>query len=122
MLDKWFGGLHNTSMMNETEQTSKPNFWPQEAIGLPVDVIMSMNDEARALYDSIYDYCTYASDPQYQTLHKFRNQIDRMANTGDREILIGYFNQDPAIRFNGMPSEPFEYYKEPYWTIIPVQL
>jgi hypothetical protein len=101
-------------MMNETEQTSKPNFWPHEAIGLPVDVIMCLNDEARMLYDKIYDYCTYAADPQYQKLHKYRNQIARLANAADREILIAYFNQDPAIRFRGMPCEPFEYYKEPY--------
>ena len=97
-------------MMNET----LPNSWPKEQIGLPIELIMGLNDEARALYDKIYDYCTYASDPQYKTLHKFRNQINRLANTGDREVLIGYFNQDPAIVFNGMPCEPFQYYKEPY--------
>jgi len=97
-------------MMNET----LPNFWPEEHTGLPLELIMSLNTEARALYDSIYDYCTYAADPQYQTLHKYRNQIDRMANAGDRDILIAYFNQDPAIRFHGMHGEPFEYYAEPY--------
>jgi hypothetical protein len=97
-------------MMNET----LPNFWPKEQIGLPLELIMNLNEEARALYDKIYDYCTYSSDPQYQILHKYRNQIDRLANAGDREILIGYFNQDPAIRFQGMHCEPFEYYKEPY--------
>ena len=96
--------------MNET----LPNFWPKEHISLPLELIMNLNDEARALYDTIYDYCTYAADPQYQILHKFRNQIDRLANAGDRDILIGYFNQDPAIRWNGMPCEPFEYYAEPY--------
>ena len=113
MLVFGFGGLHNTRMMNETEQTL-PNFWPKEQIGLPIELIMSLNDEARALYDKIFDYCTYSSDPQYQVLHKFRNQIDRLANAGDREVLIGYFNQDPAIRFNGMHCEPFQYYSEPY--------
>ena len=96
--------------MNET----LPNFWPKEQIGLPVELIMSLQDEARALYDTIYDYCTYAADPQYKTLHKFRNQIARLANAADREMLICYFNQDPAIRFHGMPCEPFEYYKDPY--------
>jgi len=104
---------HNQSMMNETEQTL-PYFWPKEQIGLPLELIMSLNDEARALYDKIYDYCTYSSDPQYQILHRFRNQINRLANAGDREILIHYFNQDPAIRFHGMHCEPFEYYREPY--------
>ena len=73
-----------------------------------------LSQQAKLLYTSIYDYCTYSSDPQYNTLHKFRNQIDRLANTGDREVLIHYFNQDPAIVFNGMPCEPFEYYKDPY--------
>jgi hypothetical protein len=97
-------------MINET----LPNFWPKEHTGLPLELIMSLNTEARTLYDAIYDYCTYAADPQYQTLHKFRNQIDRIANAGDREVLIHYFNQDPAIRWNGMPCEPFEYYAEPY--------
>jgi len=97
-------------MMNETS----PNFWPEEQIGLPLEHIMILNNEAKELYDKIYDYCTYSSDPQYQILHKFRNQIDRLADAGDREILIGYFNQDPAVRFNGIPCEPFEYYREPY--------
>ena len=97
-------------MMNVT----LPNSWPKEQIGLPIELIMSLQYEARALYDKIYDYCTYAADPQYKTLHEFRNQINRLANTGDREVLIHYFNHDPAIVFNGMPCEPFQYYKEPY--------
>jgi hypothetical protein len=102
-------------MNTETNTTETlPNFWPKECIGLPVDVILSLNAEARALYDKIYDYCTYSADPQYQILHKYRNQIDRLANAADREILISYFNQDPAIRFQGMHGEPFEYYAEPY--------
>jgi hypothetical protein len=97
-------------MMKET----LPNFWPAEHVGLPLELIMSLNDEARTLYDMIYDYCTYAADPQYQMLHKFRNAIARLANHGDRDILIGYFNQDPAIRWNGMPCAPYEYYAQPY--------
>jgi hypothetical protein len=91
-----------------------PHFWPAEHVGLPIELIMGLNAEARALYDAIYDYCTYAADPQYQMLHKFRNRIDRLMNIADREVLIAYFNQDPAIRFNGMHCAPFEYYAEPY--------
>jgi hypothetical protein len=86
----------------------------EKTIGLDMDAIMQLSPQARELYNAIFDYCTYASDPQYQTLHKFRNQIDRMAIAADRDALIAYFNQDPAIRFNGMHCEPFEYYKEPY--------
>jgi hypothetical protein len=91
-----------------------PHFWPEEHAGLPVEMIMSLNAQARALYDAIYDYCTYAADPQYHMLHKFRNRIDRLQNIADRQILIAYFNQDPAIRFSGMVGEPFAYYAEPY--------
>ena len=96
-------------MINET----LPNSWPKEQIGLPIELIMSLNDEARALYDQIYDYCTYAADPQYQRLHKYRNQISKLQGR-DRDILIEFFNNDPAIRWNAIPCEPFEYYKEPY--------
>ena len=72
-----------------------------------------LSQEAKFLYTSIYDYCTYAADPQYQKLHAYRNQISKL-DQRDRDILIEFFNNDPAIRFNGMPSEPFEYYKDPY--------
>jgi len=74
-----------------------------------------LSQQARLLYNNIYDYCTYAADPQYQKLHKYRNQIARIANTGDRDILIAYFNQDPAIRWNGMPEVPYLYYKKDYY-------
>jgi hypothetical protein len=100
--------------MMQQQMNTLPNFWPKDQTGLPLELIMSLNDEARALYDTIYDYCTYAADPQYQTLHKFRNQIARLANAGDREILIGYFNTDPAIQWRGMPCAPYEYYAKPY--------
>jgi hypothetical protein len=88
---------------------------PNPALGLPVDMIMSLSDEARTLYDCIFDYCTYASDPQYQKLHKFRNRIAALDNVRDRDILIAYFNTDPAIRWTGMPEEPWEYYKKDYY-------
>ena len=91
-----------------------PNFWPKEQIGLQIELIMSLNDEARALYDKIYDYCTYSSDPQYQTLHKFRDQISKLEGR-DRDVLIGYFNNDPAIKWNGIPEEPYLYYKKDYY-------
>lgn len=88
---------------------------PNPPMGLSVEMIMSLSEQARHLYDSIFDYCTYAADPQYQTLHKFRNQIARLANTGDREILIGYFNQDPAIQWKGIPQEPYVYYAKDFY-------
>ena len=96
--------------MNET----LPNFWPKESIGLPMETIMTLSPKARHLYDTIYDYCTYASDPQYQTLHKFRNQIARLANAVDRDALIAYFNADPAIQDHNMTVPAWQYYADPY--------
>jgi len=84
-------------------------------VGLPLDTIMGLSEEARFLYDSIFDYCTYSSDPQYQKLHKYRNRIAALDNIRDRDILIGYFNTDPAIRWTGIPEEPWEYYKKDYY-------
>ena len=86
---------------------------PNPPAGLPVEIIMSLSDQARSLYDSIFDYCTYHPDPQYQTLHKFRLSISRLQGR-DRDILIEYFNADPAIHWHGMPCEPWEYYAKPY--------
>jgi hypothetical protein len=88
---------------------------PNPALELPVDTIMSLSEQARTLYDCIYDYCTYASDPQYQTLHKFRHRIAALDNVRDRDILIGYFNTDPAIRWTGMPEAPYEYYRKDFY-------
>ena len=97
------------------EQTNTlPNFWPQQSTGLSLETIMSLSEHARSLYDTIYDYCTYAADPQYQMLHTFRNRIMRIANAVERDILIAYFNMDPAIRWNGITCEPYEYYAKPY--------
>jgi len=86
----------------------------QSQIGLTVETVMCLSQETRKLYDLIYDYCTYSSDPQYQVLHKFRGLINRLANPGERNIMISYFNSDPAIRWNGIPSEPWSYYEKPY--------
>lgn len=85
----------------------------KENIGLTLEEIMTLSDKARQLYDLIYDYCTYSSDPQYQTLHKFRTSISKLTGR-DQELLISYFNSDPAIRWNGIPSEPYLYYQKPY--------
>ena len=70
--------------------------------------------EAKFLYTSIYDYCTYAADPQYQRLHKYRNQISKLAGR-DRDILIAYFNADPAIAWTGIPQVPYLYYAKDYY-------
>lgn len=72
-----------------------------------------LSQEAKFLYTCIYDYCTYAADPQYQRLHKYRNQISKLEGR-DREILIEFFNHDPAIRWNGIPQEPYLYYQKDY--------
>ena len=109
MLVFGFGGLYYKRMMNET----LPNFWPRESIGLPLESIMIISPKARQLYDLIYDYCTYSSDPQYQTLHKFRNKISHLEQR-DRDILIGYFNTDPAIQDHHMTVPAYEYFKDPY--------
>lgn len=85
----------------------------KENIGIPTEKYMQMGQDARFLYTSIFDYCTYSSDPQYQRLHKYRNSIDKLPEP-DRSIMIDYFNNDPAIRWNGMSSLPFEYYRKPY--------
>ena len=90
-----------------------PDFWPKGAIGLPLETVMSLSADARHLYDQIYDYCTGAADPQYQTLHKFRHKIAQFHGT-DQEALVAYFNSDPAIAWNGMPGAPYEYYAKPY--------
>jgi len=96
-----------------TNSTSHP-LLPDAPIGLPIEHIMALSDTARHLYNAIFDYCTYASDPRYQTLHAFRNKIAKIADLRERGILIDYFNQDPAIGWNGIPSTPYEYYAQPY--------
>ena len=95
--------------MNET----MTNFWPRESIGLPLETIMALSPKARHLYDLIYDYCTYASDPQYRTLHRFRNQIAQL-DIRDRDILISYFNADPAIADHNMKVPAWDYFADPY--------
>lgn len=75
---------------------------------------MSLSDEARSLYNQIFDYCTYAADPQYQTLHTFRNRIARLADERARAMLITYFNTDPAMQDHNMQTSAWEYYAQPY--------
>jgi hypothetical protein len=86
---------------------------PETRIGLPFSEYSKLSEDGKDVYNMIYDYCTYASDPQYPRLHIFRVKISKL-DPGDRDILIKYFNQDPAIRWNGIPSEPWEYYQNPY--------
>lgn len=82
-------------------------------VGLPPEKYDMLTLDGKVLYNMIYDYCTYSADPQYQTLHKFRNKINKFKGT-DRELLIEYFNNDPAIRWNGISADPFTYYSQPY--------
>ena len=107
-------------MMNEitnadidNSEKPLPDFWPPERNGLEFQKYMKLSDTAKKLYNAIYDYCTYSSDPQYKTLHKFRNLISNLVGE-DREYLVEYFNLDPAIKWLGMPCEPWEYYEKPY--------
>lgn len=114
MLVFGFGGLHNTRMMNADYDNSTHPLLANPSIGLPLETIMGLSEQARNLYDTIYDYCTYSSDPQYQKLHTFRVKISKL-ETPDRDILIRYFNNDPAIRWNGIPQEPYLYYQKDYY-------
>jgi len=104
-------------MMNtvtESHSNAHP-LLPNPIIGLPIEMIMSLSEAARFLYDSIFDYCTYSSDPRYQTLHKYRNAIAALDNIRDRDVLIDYFNNDPAIKWNGIPEAPYIYYAKDYY-------
>jgi hypothetical protein len=82
-------------------------------IGLTDEQIDDLTEQGRQLYNNIFDYCTYAADPQYATLHKFRSRIQQL-QLSDRTTLIEYFNNDPAIQWTGMPCAPYEYYAKPY--------
>ena len=88
---------------------------PNPIIGLPIETIMSLSEQARHLYDSIFEYCTYAADPQYQKLHKYRNRIAALDNPRDRDVLIAYFNNDPAIKWKDIPQEPYVYYAKDFY-------
>lgn len=93
--------------MNSNNATS------EKTIMISDEKFNSLSQEAKYLYTTIYDYCTYSSDPQYQRLHKFRKSIEKLEGR-DRDILIEYFNSDPAINWNGISSPPYEYYSKPY--------
>lgn len=99
-------------MSTDTQNSQSPTPWP-EAITLKPELYDELSLDAKVIYNTLFDYCTYADDPQYKTLHKYRNKISKLGGR-DREILIGYFNNDPAIKWNGMSCEPWEYYKDPY--------
>jgi hypothetical protein len=102
-------------MNTETNTTETlPYFWPKEQTGLSEAKYNSLSQDARYLYCIIYDYCTYHPDPQYQKLHQYRMQISKL-DCGDRDILIEYFNHDPAIRWTGIPEEPYAYYRKDYY-------
>ena len=108
---------HNKHIMNTvTESNSNAHpLLPNPPMGLCIETIMSLSEQARHLYDSIFDYCTYAADPQYQTLHTYRNAIAALDNHRDRDILTTYFNNDPAIRWTGIPQEPYIYYAKDFY-------
>lgn len=82
-------------------------------IGLSYDKYDKLSLDGKVLYNMLADYVMYSDDPQYKTLHKFRTKIANAKDT-DKSILIDYFNSDPAIKWNGMSSLPWEYYKDPY--------
>lgn len=70
-----------------------------------------IGNEARALYDKISYYMMIASDPQYQTIHKFRRAIDKLKNPVDKKQLIQYFNDEFRISNH---QAAWEYYKDPF--------
>ena len=85
----------------------------ESRIGLTDDQIDALSETARQLYNNIFDYCTYAADPQYHTLHKFRVRIAALP-VADRDALIAYFNADPAIQDSNMTVPAYEYFAAPY--------
>ena len=93
--------MYNTLIMNDAH------------IGLTHNQIDALSEMARQLYNNIFDYCTYAADPQYQTLHRFRMRIAALPVT-DRDALIAYFNADPAIQDPNMTVPAYEYFAAPY--------
>ena len=105
---------HNRGMMKEQITPKFTDYAVDGKIMIADDKLNSLSQEARYLYTCIYDYCTYAADPQYQKLHKFRQSISKLEGR-DREILIDYFNSDPAINWPGIPQKPYEYYKKDYY-------
>jgi hypothetical protein len=82
-------------------------------IGLAPDQIDALSVPARQLYNNMFDYCTYAADPQYQTLHRFRMRIAALPQP-HRDTLIAYFNHDPAIQDHNMKTSAYEYFAAPY--------
>ena len=99
-------------MMNK-EQTNQPLCEHTKIHSVSDERLNSMSQEAKYLYSIIFDYCTYASDPQYKVLHAFRKQINKL-KPHDRDIMIEYFNSDPAINWSGISSKPWDYYEKPY--------
>jgi hypothetical protein len=81
---------------------------------IPVATYMTLGAQAKQVYNALSDYLLSSADPQYQTLHKFRNAIDSIASDTDKQILINYFNAEQATNWSGMPAAPWEYYAKPY--------
>ena len=100
-------------MMNNAVTPKFTDYVVDNKIMISDEKLNSLSQEAKYLYTCIYDYCTYSPDPQYQRLHNFRKSIDKLTGT-DREVLIEYFNTDPAINWNGISAKPWDYYSQPY--------
>jgi len=81
---------------------------------IPVATYMTLGAQAQQVYTQLSDYLLSSADPQYQTLHKFRNAIAAIASDTDKQILINYFNAEQATNWSGMPAAPWEYYAKPY--------
>jgi hypothetical protein len=100
-------------MINAANPHAHP-LLPATPIGLPVETYLSLSDAARTVYNALFDYCTYAADPQYRTLHNFRMRIARIENCAERDILITYFNSDPAIHDHNATVPAWQYFQDPY--------
>ena len=100
-------------MINAANPHAHP-LLPATPVGLPTETYLSLSDAARTVYNALFDYCTYAADPQYRTLHNFRMRIARIENCAERDILITYFNSDPAIHDHNATVPAWQYFQDPY--------
>jgi hypothetical protein len=72
------------------------------------------SQEAKALYDKISYYMMVASDPQYKTIHGFRNAIKKVKSPSDQKQLIAYFNDEFKITWGSAAKSAWDYYADPY--------
>lgn len=62
--------------------------------------------EAKLLYNNLLNFFFYASDPSYQRLRNFRNQILKVKHPADRIKLVAIFEKEA--------NQKIEYFEPPY--------